>query len=74
MSAAKTLIAMTSEGYSAATDDSVHDLAMLPGQCEPCRSQKLLPDARMISATSRVATGGNTWQTPPPHERAVFEE
>jgi hypothetical protein len=32
MSTAKTLIAMTSEGRSAATDDSVHDLAMLPGQ------------------------------------------
>jgi hypothetical protein len=32
MSAAKTLIAMTSEGRSATTDDSVHDLAMLLSQ------------------------------------------
>src|ERR1035441_2524460 len=32
MAAAKTLIAMASESSRAATDDSVHDLAMLPGQ------------------------------------------
>src|ERR1019366_3815294 len=32
MSAAQTLIAMASESSRAATDDSVHDLAMLPGQ------------------------------------------
>jgi hypothetical protein len=32
MSTAKTLIAMTSQRRSATTDDSVHDLAMLPGQ------------------------------------------
>jgi hypothetical protein len=32
MTAAKTLIAMASESRSAATDDGIHDLAVLPGQ------------------------------------------
>jgi hypothetical protein len=32
MAAAKTLIAMTAQRSSAATDDSIHHLAMLVGQ------------------------------------------
>jgi hypothetical protein len=32
MAATQTLIAMTSESRSAATNDSIHDLAVLPGQ------------------------------------------
>jgi len=32
MAAAQTLVAMASESRSAATNDSIHDLAVLPGQ------------------------------------------
>jgi len=55
MSAAGAPIAMTTQRRRAATDDwRPSPLRCWEARCDPCRSRKLLPQARRMSATSRV--------------------
>jgi len=63
MTAADALIEMTTQCRSAATDDGIEHLAMRHARCDCCRSQKLLPAERTMSATSRVA--GSSLHQPP---------